>query len=156
MSDNGSVPNIGITSDEQIRKVLRRHISKALDSREFTRESLATETGVNIHTIDAIKSHDKAKHRRIAAEDAFCIAYTLGGAAVNALIGTIHYTARRTDEVSKVAPMMMAANAMEGLAVITKAVADGWIDHTEEPACRDAADYIIASVTPLSSAGEGA
>lgn len=156
MSDNGSVPNIGITSDERIRNVLRRHISKALDSREFTRESLAAETGVNIHTIDAIKTHDKAKHRRIAAEDAFCIAYTLGSAAVNALIGTIHYTAQHADERVEVAPMLMAANAMTGLAVITKAVADGRIDHTEAHECRDAADMIIASVMPLSSAGEGA
>lgn len=153
MRDNESVRTSAATSDERIQNVMRRHIRKALDNGEFTRATLAEESGVNIHCIDMILSRDPAKKRRVSAEDALCLSYTLGDAAVSALVGTIHYTASRPDS-DALAPMMIAAQAMSGLSIIAAAAADGRIDHLEEPACRDAADMIIATVKPLSSAGE--
>lgn len=152
MPDNDSVRNGAISSDEHIRNVLRRHIRKALDTREFTRETLASESRVNIHTIDAILSRDPAKKRRVAAEDALCLVYALGDEAVSAFIGLIGYTARHPD-ADVMSPMMIAATALQGVSVIATAAADGVFDHTERPLCREAADMIIATVTPLSSAG---
>lgn len=145
-----------LTSDERIRNVLRRHIQKAYDVRAFTRATLADESGVNVHQIDQIVSRDAAKQRRVAAEDALNLAYTLGDAAVNAVLAEIRYSARRTSEVEAMAPMLIAATAMQGLSVIASAAADGRIDHLEEPLCRDAADLIIATVKPLSSLGDRA
>lgn len=153
MSDNDSVQSSAITSDERIRDVLRRHIKRAYDTRRFTRAGLAAESSVNIFTIDAIVAREVGKQRRVAAEDALCLAYALGDEAVSALVGTIAYTARREDADDGLAPMMIAANAMQNLSVIATAAADGRIDHLEAPACRDAADQIIATVLPLSSAG---
>lgn len=145
-----------LTSDERIRNVLRRHIQKAYDVRSFTRATLADESGVSVHQIDQIVSRDAAKQRRVAAEDALNLAYTLGDAAVNAVLAEIRYTARRTDDAAMLAPMLIAATAMQGLSVIASAAADGRIDHMEEPLCRDAADLIIATVKPLSSLGDRA
>ncbi|HEX8414751.1 MAG TPA: hypothetical protein VF637_12825 [Sphingomicrobium sp.] len=145
-----------ITSDERIRNVLRRHIQRAYDNHVFTRAALAEESGVSVCQIDQIVSRDAAKQRRVAIEDAFNLAYTLGDAVVNGLLATIHYTARRTSDDDAMAPMMIAAVAMQGLSVIANAAADGRIDHMEQPGCRDAADLIIATVKPLSSLGGAA
>lgn len=154
MTDGRNSAQIGsITSDEQIRNVLRRHILRAYDNKVFTRTGLADESGVTIHQIDQILSRDAAKQRRVAIEDAFNLAYTLGDAAVSGLLATIHYTARRAGDDDAMAPMMIAATAMQGLSVIATAAADGRIDHAEQPLCRDAADLIIATVKPLSSLG---
>lgn len=155
MPECTSVQSSVITSDERIRNVLRRHIQKAYDVRAFTREGLAQESKVNVYQIDQIISRDPAKQRRVSAEDALCLAYTLGDEAVSALIGTINYTASRPD-TETMGPMMMAATAMSGLSVIATAAADGRIDHTEAPACREAADMIIATMMPLSSAAKEA
>jgi hypothetical protein len=155
MPDNNSAQNGAIASDERIRNVLRRHIQRAYDTREFHRATLADESGVGIHTIDQIVSRDAAKHRRIAAEDALNIAYTLGEAAVSALIGCIHYSASRNDG-DEMAPAQIVAAMLPHVSTIATAAADGRFDHTETPAVQEAADQIIATVLPLSSAGNAA
>ena len=156
MADNASVQNARMASDERIRELLRRHIQRAYDSRTFTRTQLAAESGVNVYQIDAIMSRDVAKQRRVACEDALCLAYTLGDSCVTGLVAQIAYTARREGEADPLSPMMIAATAMTGLSVIASAAADGRIDHTESGPCRDAADLIMATVKPLSSAGVSA
>lgn len=153
MHGNNAVRNSGITSDERIRNVLQRHIRKAFDKHDFTRETLADESGVSISQIDQIMAGDPAKHRRVTCEDAFNLAYVLGDQTVNALVGTMKYTASRPG-VDPMAPMKIAATALQGVSVIANAAADGRIDHTEALTCRDAADMIIATVTPLSSAAQ--
>lgn len=155
MAEPQSVQSSGITSDEQIRNVLRRQIQKAYDKRLFNRATLALESGVNIHTIDAIVSRDAAKHRRIATEDSFNLAYTLGEEAVAALVGTICYTASRA-RPDGVDVGRIVASILPHVSTIAIAASDGRIDHTEAPDCRDAADNIIATMLPLSSAGEAA
>lgn len=155
MTGGNSAQNEGVTSDERIRNVLRRFIQRAYDLRDFTREGLARETGISVHTLDAIVSRDAAKQRRIAAEDAFNIAYALGDATVAALVGCIHFTASRPCSVSVEARDILAA-ILPHIAVIAKAAADGRIDHVEAPVCRDAADQIISMIAPLSSAGYAA
>jgi hypothetical protein len=154
MTDQPAARNGAITSDERIRNALRRHIRRALDTHAFTRASLEKESKVSIHTIDHILTNDPAKHRRVAAEDALCLAYVLGDDAVAALVGCIHYTASRPDDGRAAAPGRIVAAGIAAFSTIANAAADGRIDHTERPACRDAADMIIATVLPLSSAGD--
>lgn len=141
-------------SDEHIRNSLRVHIDRAINiDRRTTRNQLATDSGVNIYAIDAILSRDCAKKRRVAMEDGLSLAYVLGDAAVNSLLGLFGWTGRRLDDAVPLAPMMIAATAMAHLSTIATAAADGRIDHTEAPGCQEAADLIIATVKPLSSAG---
>lgn len=155
MPDSNSVPTSGITSDEQIRNVLRRRIKRALDRRDFTRMTLANESGVGVAQIDQIVSTDTAKHRRVTCEDAFNLAYTLGEDCVTALIGVIHYTARRID-ADEVDAHHIVASALPHMATIATAAADGRFDHVERPSVRDAADHLVATFLPLSSAGGAA
>jgi hypothetical protein len=155
MPDSPSVQNGGITSDEHIRNVLRRHIKRAFDRREFSRASLCKESGVELSQIDQINATDKAKQRRVTCEDAFNLAYTLGDDCVAALVGAIHYTTRRM-EADEVDAHRIVASALPHMATIASAAADGRFDHTEMPSVRDAADQLVATFLPLSSAGGAA
>jgi len=155
MPDHSSAPNHGATSDERIRNTLKRHIRRAFDRHDFTRAQLSEESGVGLSQIDQIMSGATDKHRRVTAEDALNLAYTLGDRAVSALVGCIHYTATKRD-AEGVAATRLVADILPQVSVLAEAAADGRIDHSERPACRDAADNIIAIVTPLSSAGDAA
>lgn len=152
MPDRNSVQNEGITSDEQIRNVLTRHIKRARDRRQFTREQLAKESGVSVAQIDQIVSGSADKHRRVACEDAFNLAYTLGDDCVSALVGAMCYTASKID-ADEVDAHHIVASALPHMATIASAAADGRFDHTERPAVREAADQLVATFLPLSSAG---
>lgn len=156
MSDNDAVQSSALASDERIRNTLRRHIRRAYDTHEFTRETLATESGVNVCQIDQIMSRDAAKHRRVTAEDALNLAYTLGEGAVSSLVATIRYSAARLDDAETINAHMIVATLLPHVSTIAIAAADGRFDHTERPVCQQAADSIIATVMPLSSAGEAA
>lgn len=152
---NNSVPTAPIVSDATIRETLRRQIDRAINiaPRAFTRTSLAQESGVNVYTIDSILSRDEAKHRRIALADAFSIVQVLGERAVNALLAEIGFVARPVEADDAMQPTILAASALAHLSVIATAAADGRIDHTEMPACREAADQLIATIAPISSHG---
>lgn len=153
MTASNSVQSIATVTDERIRNALRREIERMVSiEREMTRAELADASGVNIYTIDSIMSRDPAKKRRVACEDALSLAWAIGPRAVNAMMATIGYSARRLDDTDEHQPMMIAATAMAHLSTIATAAADGRIDHTEAPGCREAADMIIATVMPLSSA----
>ena len=133
MSQNPSAQRGCAVSDERIRNTLRRHIDKAINvDRTFTRAVLAADSGVSVHCIDAIISRDPAKQRRVAMEDGFSLAKTLGDEAVDALLALIGYVGRRVDEPDALQPMMVVASAMSHLSVIGMAAADGRIDHTEQ------------------------
>ncbi|NII59819.1 hypothetical protein [Sphingomonas aerolata] len=154
MTVDNSAQTGPIVSDERIRDTLRRQIERAYNvDRSFSRATLSSESGVSVHTLDQIMSRNPEKKRRVTMEDAFSIAQLLGDRAVSALLATIGYTARRMDEPDALQPMLIAATAMAHLSTIATAAADGRIDHTEQPGCQEAADMIIATVLPMSSAG---
>lgn len=151
---NDSAQSSAIVSDERVRNALRLQIATAYNvTRTTTRAELAQASGVNVHTIDQIMSDDRAKHRRICFGDAMSIAFVLGPRAVNALLGLIGWVGRPQDEANALNPMTIAAESMQHLAIIAAAAADGRIDHTEELPTQRAADALIATVLPLSSAG---
>lgn len=150
-----SVQSAPTVSDDRVRDTLRRELDRAINvEHNWTRQQLAVESGVNIYTIDAIMSRDVAKHRRVCMADAWSLAQALGKRAVNSLLALIGYGgATRLDDPNELRPMELAAQALASLSIIATAAADGRIDHTEKPRCQEAADAIIATVLPLSSAG---
>jgi hypothetical protein len=146
-----------IVSDERLRNALRRHIDIAINiDHTFTRKSLADDSRVNIHAIDGILSHDAAKRRRLAIEDAFSLAYVLGDAAVNALLATMNWHGSPNGDPNAVSPAQIVAEGLADFSVIAAAAADGRFDHTEIEPCREAADHLIATLLPLSSSGRAA
>lgn len=153
---SNSVREEPIVSDATVRETLRRQIDRAVNvpPRPFSRASLAQESGVNIHTIDAILTRDPAKHRRVALADALSIAQVLGERAVNAILADIGFIARSLDEPEGPDLRTLTADALKHMSIIASAAADGKIDHVEEPATTEAADMLIATVLPLSSAGK--
>ncbi|MEJ7933519.1 hypothetical protein WG907_04505 [Sphingobium sp. AN558] len=149
-----SVPSSPLISDERVRNMLRKEYDRAINIlRETTRAQLAADSGVNIHQIDAIVSMDTGKQRRVAMADAMSICWALGEHAVNSMAALMGFTARPLEAEGDLQPTMMAANALAKLSVIATAAADGRIDHSEMPACREAADALIATILPISSHG---
>lgn len=148
-----SVQSRCIFTDEQIRNAVGKQIRLAYARKETTRAQLAADSGANVYTIDAILSPDAAKKRRVATEDAFSICYALGDGAVRALFSVIGWTGRPNDDPNYVSPAQIVADGLADFSIIAAAAADGRIDHTEVEPCRIAADHLIATVLPLSSAG---
>lgn len=156
---SNTVPNEPIVSDAAIREVLRRQMHRAINMspREFTRTTLAKESGVNVHTIDSILTRDEAKHRRVSLADAFSIVAVLGEGAVNALLAAIGFGgAKELDEADDAHPMHDMVKAMGALNVFAQAAVDDRIDHTEIESVRDASDTLIATFLPYSSHGGAA
>lgn len=145
-----------IVSDARVREVVRRILDRAINIERVTsRAQLANDSGVNIHTIDALLSREETKHRPIRLEVALSLASSIGERAVNSILGVIGYAASPLDGENELRPMQLVADMMQPLATIAQAAADGRIDHTEITACTQAADMIIATVLPLSSAHAG-
>lgn len=123
----------------------------------MTRAELAETSGVNVHTIDSIKSTDPAKHRSIHASIALSLAWALGERAVNAVLATIAYgNAQSLDDTDADCPRESAVTALGAMATFMAAAADGRIDHTEERPATEACDIIIAELMPFSSVGKRA
>jgi hypothetical protein len=158
MNADCSVSNSPLVSDAKLRGVLHGQMHKAMKvQHRFTRTSLSAESGVNVHNMDQINASQGEKHRRVALEDALSIAVVLGEGAVNALLATIGYGgAKPLDEPDAMQPVQIAMIAMQQVGRIAKAAADNRIDHIEEPDTTEAADILIATVLPLSSAGRAA
>ncbi len=143
-----------IVPDERIRNAIRHHLDLAINiDRTATRQELAENSRVNIHAIDAIMSHDPAKKRRVAAEDLMSLAFVLGDRAVNAFLACMHYGgAERLEQQGAADLSHIVADGLRDMSVIATALADGRIDHTEERDTTAAADHLIATLIPLSSA----
>jgi hypothetical protein len=147
--------NSPLFSDERLRNVLRRQIDRVINvERSRTRQQLADDSGVNIYAIDAIMSADAAKKRRVAIEDAFSLAYTIGERAVNALLMEIGYGgAAPLSDPAEPDYSHLVADGLRHFTVIATALADQRVDHVERPGTTEAADHLIATVLPLSSVG---
>jgi hypothetical protein len=157
MTDGTSVQSSTLVSDDRLREVLRRELDRAINvERTFTRQQLAVESGVNIHTLDAIISRDPGKQRRVNGGVALSLACVLGKRCVNAILATIGYQGAPLDEAEEIQPCAVVGGIARGLAVIAAAASDNRIDHTERPGVTDAADLIIATVMPYSRAGQAA
>lgn len=150
-----SVQNGEIVSDTAIREVLRRILHHAIHiDRRFTRQSLAAESGVSVHQIDQLVSTVAEKQRRVSLADAMSLCVVLGPRAINILLAQIGYIAQPLDDPDTPDLRTLVADGLRHFSVIADAAADGVIDHTEEPSTTEAADGLIATILPLSSAGK--
>ncbi|NIJ24813.1 helix-turn-helix domain-containing protein [Sphingomonas japonica] len=122
--------------------------------RHFTVEQVAATSGVPVRTVRSYMANDETEVREPTLSNALSIACVLGPVAVNGVLALIGYGgAKPLDEPDAIQPMQIVATGMQHFAVIAEAAADNRIDHTEEQRTTEAADGIIATFLPLSSAG---
>jgi hypothetical protein len=140
----------GIVGHDRVRNVLQGILRAAQTS--WTDASLEGACGVKAR---AIKSY-RVEGKMPPLPDALSLCVVLGEPALNAILATIGYIATPLDEPDVLQPMQIVADGLAQFAVISAAAADNRIDHTEERSVTAAADMLIATVLPLSSAGRAA
>ncbi|ODU22759.1 MAG: hypothetical protein ABS87_00915 [Sphingomonas sp. SCN 67-18] len=155
MGNKPSVQDSPIVSHDRTTTVIKRQLHIAVNvERRFTVQQIADESGVSKDTIASYMRNDGPKEPSLSR--ALSIAVVLGKPSVRAIMALIGYSACPLDEPEALRPMQIVANGMQHFAVIARCAADNRIDHTEEKITTDAADALIATVLPLSSAGRAA
>jgi hypothetical protein len=151
VSSNKSVHDEPVVGDDRVSEALASILRAALTAGRSD-EELEQLSGVNHHTIKAYR----LKTRKPSLAAALSIVGVLGERAVNSLLHLIRYQASPLDGAQEQPPMQIVADAFDHFNVIVQAAADNRIDHLEEPKTTEAADMLIATVLPLSSAGRAA
>lgn len=112
--------------------------------------ALSAATGIPDRTIKSYRTDGKEP----SLTNALSLLAALGPDAVNAVMATIGYGgARPLGDAPAVDPRTIVADLLAHVSTLAQAAADGHFDHTETPACEAAANQIIATVLPISSAG---
>lgn len=150
MRDHNAASSASAVSHDRVCKIMQGVLRVA--QTVWTDEALQEASGVPARTIKSYRIEGKEP----SLSNALSLAMVLGGSSLNAILSTIGYVARPLDEADAIAPSKIVADGLAAFSVIATAAADGRIDHIEEPMCREAADQIIATVLPLSSAGAAA
>lgn len=149
---NESVQNSPLVSDDKVRTKVRAEMRRAMRFDGKTREEIAADSRINIHTIDAWLSTDPDKRRPISFGQALSLMAALGPRSVNSFIALIGYVgAQHVDEAEPASPAFVAAEAMGHVARFARCAADNRIDHTEEPESTSAVDSAIELLAPFSS-----
>lgn len=151
MTGNTSASDSGIVSPDRVRLVVQG-ILRAAQAGGWTDAALEEASGVKAR---AIKSY-RVEGKEPSLSAALSLACVIGPRALNPVLAIIGYVARPMDEPDAIQPMQIVADGMQHFSVIAKAAADNRIDHTEEAETTAAADLLIATVLPLSSAGKAA
>lgn len=152
MADNVSASNCGIVSPDRVRERLQGLLRGAQQS-GWTDSSLEAASGVPARCIKSYRVEGKEP----SLSNALSLCVVLGPKAMNSILALIGYGgAKPLDECDGINPNMLVANLLPHVSTLAMAAADGRIDHIEKPLCQQAADEIIATVLPLSSAGEAA
>lgn len=151
MPDHSSVSNALVCGHDSVRDKVQA-VLRSAQAKGWTDSQLEELSGVPARTIKSYRAEGKEP----GLANLLSLAVVLGPSALNPLLSLIGYVARPLDESDEVAPAQVVADLFRHGATIAAAAADGRIDHTEQPACQDAADQIISSVIHLSSAGRAA
>lgn len=150
MSPSPAVPEIPVVAPQRVRETIVAIIGAARAS-GWTVEAIATASGVKRDTIKGWLSDGKEP----TLSKALSVAVVIGERAVNTILSLIGYGgATPLDEPDQVNPAQIVASGLADFSVIATAAVDGRIDHTERPACEEAADNLIATLLPISSAGK--
>lgn len=157
MPRSSSVQDSGLFSDDNLQEWLAGEIHRFLNvEKKMTRQSLADAAGVNVHTIDALRKTDEGK-RKVTTAQMLSLCCVMGERRVNGLLSHIGYGgATPLDEPDDLNLPDIIASGLRNMSVVANAAADGRIDHLEGPLVQEAADQIIATYLPLSSAGRAA
>ncbi len=145
---NNAGPDFGVVSPDRVRNTVVAMIGAARAS-GWTIESIASASGVKRDTIKGWLADGKEP----SLSKALSVAVVLGERAVNTVLAIIGYGgATPLDEPDTPDLHQLVAAGLGDFHVIAAAAADGRIDHTEEAPVQEAADHLIASLLPLSSA----
>lgn len=158
MSATESVECTAIVSRNRVTDALRTILHIAINvERRFSAVQIAELSGIKVRAVRSYMSPDEADVREPSLSAALSIAVVVGPRAVNSLLSLIGYSGAKpmADEDTQT-PMQMVAAMMAPFNTIVQAASDNLFDHQERPSCRDAADQIIATIMPLSSAGDAA
>lgn len=148
MRENLSVDKAPVVGPDRVRPVIEAMLRTA--ALNHTDQQLEQLSGIPARTI---KSY-RVEGREPSLHAALSLAVVLGKPAINAILSVVGYTATSLDE-GEADPRQIVADGLRHFTVIAGAAADGRIDHVEAPLCREAADRLIETVLPLSSAGGG-
>lgn len=113
-------------------------------------DELSELTGIPARTL---KSY-RLEAREPSLSAGLAIMAVIGATGVNSVLSLISYSGKPLEDPNEVPAAQLVATVLPHVATIAAAAADGRFDHTERPKCREAADQIIATLQPLSSAGE--
>ena len=147
-----SADDDGIVGPDRVRGVVQG-LLRGAQAKGWTDESLGAAAGISPRRI---KSY-RVEGREPSLSAALSLGVVLGAPALNSILALVGYGgAAPLEEGDAMPPMQVVAEGMQHFAVIAAAAADGRIDHTERPATQKAADALIATFIPLSSAGSAA
>lgn len=150
VTDHSSASNGLVCSHDSVRERVQGILRAA--QANWTDEALSAACGVPARTIKSYRVEGKEP----TLANALSLAVVIGPRALNPLLALIGYVARPMDEADELRIGEVVANGLQHFSTIATAAADGRIDHTEAPKCQEAADMLIATVLPLSSAGKAA
>lgn len=148
MPDNTAVSEVGRQRHDRVCKMMQA-VLRSAQAAGWTDEMLETASGIPARTIKSYRVDGKEP----SSSNLLGICVALGEDAMNAMLACVRWGgAHPLEEGDALNPRQLVADLLGPISTIANAAADGRIDHLEMPACRDAADRIIASVIPLSSA----
>lgn len=150
MASTPSLDSVQLVSRDNVCLTIAGILRAA--QRQWTDASLSAASGVPARNIKAYR----VEGIEPPLSAALSLAVVLGAPAINAVMGAIGYVASPLDEPDALSPAQIVADGLAAFSVIASAAADGRFDHSEKPACQAAADTLIATVLPLSSAGGAA
>jgi hypothetical protein len=148
MSEQTSADEWGFIGRDRVRDAVQ-DILRAAQLRGWSDEKIGNLAKLKPRLIKSYRTEDKVPN--LAA--ALCIAAVLGEWAVMQIMALIGYQASPLEGSEALNPNAIVAEAMKDLSTIAAAAADGRFDHTEMPSVTHAADELIATIVPLSSAG---
>lgn len=151
MPDQTSVDEIGVVDAHRVQERVAAAL-KAAHHKGWSDDDLAELTKIKARRI---KSY-RVEGRCPTLPALLSLAVVLGPDILNPVLSLVGHTAKPLDEADDLNPRQIVADGLRYFTVIADAAADGRIDHTERPACQEAADKIIEAVLPLSSAGDAA
>ena len=151
MSDQSSVDEMGVIDTHRVQQRVEAALKKA-HAIGWSDDDLAELSGLKARRIKSYRLEGRCP----TLPALLSLAIPLGPGILNPVLSLVGHAARPLEEADAIDPHQIVADGIKHFAVIATAAADGRIDHVERPLCREAADQIIATVLPLSSAGEAA
>lgn len=149
MPDQSSVEEAGVVAADRVQERVAAAL-KAAHAKGWSDEDLAELTKIKARRIKSYRLEGRCP----TLPALLSLAVVLGQDLLNPVLSLVGHAARPLDEADEVNPGQIVATGLRHFTIIADAAADGRIDHTERPRCREAADKLIEAVLPLSSAGE--
>lgn len=142
MASEAAAGNEGVISRDDLQKVVKKALHRAIHIDKVSYAQLASDSGLSARAIEAYHLEGKLPP---APERLLSLMFAMGEPGVNAVLSLIGYACKPIGAAEEEQPMQIVASMMSELATLGTASADGRIDHVEAPACDRAAANIIAA-----------